>query len=197
MSLLKQELKHLALAMFRKDFVGIFHGSISAKMDTHSFLINKREAIFDDLTDESLIELDFAIDYRWNSASVDAKIHQAIYQNILDAKFVSYTMPPFTTSYAINHRTIKPLDYFGSLNIGEIVIYDPKQFEDWYERAHTEIYKQFIQRSDSLLVIRGYGVYVYGRNIDQMIKKIAILENSCKILMLSSKNAGHQTQCLL
>lgn len=194
---LKQELKHLALAMFRKDFVGIFHGSISAKIDTHSFLINKREAIFDDLCDDSLIELDFSMDYRWKSASVDARIHQSIYQNILDAKFVSYTMPPFTTSYAINNRTIKPVDYFGSINIGEIIIYDPKHFEDWYERAHTEIYKRFIEREDSLLVIRGYGVYVYGRNIDLMIKKIAILENSCKILMLSSKNAGLQTQCLL
>ena len=42
--------------MFRKDFFGIYHGSISAKTESHRFLINTKEAIFDALDDKDLIE---------------------------------------------------------------------------------------------------------------------------------------------
>ena len=79
---LKSRLSSLALSMFRKDFFGIYHGSISAKTESNRFLINAKEAIFDALDDMSLIELYFKKDYRWNQASIDAKIHHAIYKNI-------------------------------------------------------------------------------------------------------------------
>jgi L-fuculose-phosphate aldolase len=34
------------------------------------------------------------------------------------------------------------------------------------------------------MVIRGYGVYSYNRDIHEMAKKLAILEKSCRLLML-------------
>ena len=39
------ELQKISLAMFRKNFFGIFQGSISAKLEEGHFLINKKEAI--------------------------------------------------------------------------------------------------------------------------------------------------------
>lgn len=53
---LKNQLSLLALSMFRKDFFGIYHGSLSAKTDTNRFIINKKEAVFDDINENSLIE---------------------------------------------------------------------------------------------------------------------------------------------
>jgi len=32
------------------------------------------------------------------------------------------------------------------------------------------------------MLIRGYGVYIYGRDIYEMVRKIEILERSCKVL---------------
>ena len=61
---LQKKLSSLALSMFRKDFFGIYHGSISAKIESNSFLINSKEAVFDDITHNSLIELYFTKDYR-------------------------------------------------------------------------------------------------------------------------------------
>ncbi|HIC12629.1 MAG TPA: hypothetical protein EYO75_04540, partial [Sulfurimonas sp.] len=72
---LKNKLSTLALSMFRKDFFGIYHGSISAKTESNRFIINTKEAIFDALDETSLIELYFKKDYRWKQASIDAKIH--------------------------------------------------------------------------------------------------------------------------
>ncbi|WP_297443820.1 class II aldolase and adducin N-terminal domain-containing protein [Sulfurimonas sp.] len=187
---LKRQLSSLSLSMFRKDFFGIYHGSISAKTESSRFIINSKEAIFDAIDDKSIIELFYKRDYRWNQASIDAKIHQNIYAEISEAKYICFTMPQFTTAYSINHNIITPQDYFGHKELGSIEIYNPKQFEDWYDRAQSEITKYFQTKKTNIIVIRGYGVYSYSRDLHEMAKKLAILEKSCRLLMLSSENAN-------
>ncbi len=182
--ILKKKLSTLALSMFRKDFFGIYHGSISAKTESNRFIINTKEAVFDAIDDNNLIELYFKKDYRWNQASIDSNIHYSIYSQISDAKFICFSMPPFTTAYSIEHNIITPKDYFGYKEIGSIEIVDPKQFEDWYERAQSEIAYYFQSKKTDIMVIRGYGVYTFNRDLHEMTKKIAILEKSCRMLLL-------------
>ena len=185
---LKNQLSSLSLSLFRKDFFGIYHGSISAKTESNRFIINKKEAIFDALDENGLIELYFKIDYRWKQASIDANIHFSIYSQISEAKFVSFTMPPFTTAYSLDHNIITPKDYFGFKEIGSIKIIDPKQFEDWYDRAQSEIAYYFQTQKTDIMVIRGYGIYSYNRDLHEMAKKLAILEKSCRLLLLNKGN---------
>jgi len=182
---LKEKLSSLALSMFRKDFFGIYHGSLSAKTEQSRFIINTKEAVFDAIDEHSLIELYFKKDYRWNQASADANIHHSIYSQISEAKFVCFTMPQFTTAYSLNHNLIVPKDYFGYKEIGSIEIIDPKQFEDWYDRAQSEITHYFQTNNTNIIVIRGYGVYTYSRDMHEMAKQLAILEKSCRLLMLN------------
>ena len=40
---LLNDLKHVSLSMFRKDFIGIFHGSLSARIEQDKFFINKKD----------------------------------------------------------------------------------------------------------------------------------------------------------
>ncbi|OIP54452.1 MAG: hypothetical protein AUK54_06185 [Helicobacteraceae bacterium CG2_30_36_10] len=181
---LKNQLSTLSLSMFRKDFFGIYHGSLSAKTESNRFLINTKEAVFDAINEDSLIELYYKKDYRWNQASIDSNIHYSIYSHISEAKFISFTMPPFTTAYSINHNIIIPKDYFGYTEIGSISIFDPKKFDNWYERAQSEIFHYFQTKKTNLMVIKGYGVYSYNRDLHEMAKQLAILEKSCRLLML-------------
>ena len=187
-SRLKNQLNTLALSMFRKDFFGIYHGSISAKTESNRFIINSKEAIFDALDEHSLIELYYKKDYRWKQASIDASIHQSIYSQISDAKYICFSMPPFTTAYSLKHNMIIPKDYFGFKEIGSISIFSPKQFEDWYDRAQSEIAYYFQSNKTDIMVIQGYGVYSYNRDINEMAKKLAVLEKSCRLLMLDDSN---------
>lgn len=180
----KNQLSTLALSMFRKDFFGIYHGSISAKVESNRFIINTKEAIFDAIDNSNLIELYFKKDYRWNQASVDANIHHNIYSQMSDAKFICFSMPPFTTAYSLKHNIITPKDYFGHKELGSIDIIDPGQFEDWYERAQSKIAHYFQTQKTDIMVVRGYGVYSFNRDLHQMAKKLAILEKSCRLLML-------------
>jgi len=177
-----QELKASSFSMFTKNFVGIFHGSISAKVEEGKFIINSRHSVFDHLTDSDFIELYTKKDYRWTDASIDADIHLNIYQNISEAKYISYTMAPYMTAYALKHDIIIPKDYFGNQMIHEIKVYDPGDYNTWYSRAKDEIYRYFESEESDMMLIRGYGLYVHCRDLNQLIKKIAVLENSCKIL---------------
>ncbi|MCD6190784.1 MAG: class II aldolase and adducin N-terminal domain-containing protein [Sulfurimonas sp.] len=181
---LKTKLATLALSMFRKDFFGIYHGSISAKTESNRFVINTTEAVFDAIDETNLIELYFKKDYRWNQASIDSKIHFSIYSQISEAKFICFSMPPFTTAYSLMHNIISPKDYFGHKDIGSIDIVDPKQFDDWYDRAETEIAYYFQTKKTNIMVIRGYGVYTYNRDLHEMAKQLAVLEKSCRLLMI-------------
>jgi L-fuculose-phosphate aldolase len=183
---LTKKLSELSLSMFRKDFFGIYHGSISAKTESSRFMINTKDAIFDNLSETNLIELYFLKDYRWNQASIDAPIHFSIYSQISEAKFICFSMPQFTTAYSLDHNIITPKDYFGYKEIGSIEIIDPKNFDDWYDRAESIISNYFQNKKTNIMVIRGYGVYAYSRDIYEMTKKLAILEKSCRLLMLNS-----------
>lgn len=179
-------LKIISLSMFRKNFFGIFHGSISVKLEEGHFLINKKDAIFDDLNKNSLMLLYHKQDYRWKEASMDAFIHSLIYQNIPNAKYIAYGMPPFTVAYTLTHSQIIPRDYFGYKMLGSLDVYDPRDFDNWYERADVEINRYFKENDKKIMVIRGYGVYVYHRDLQMLSKLFALLENTCKILHFSS-----------
>ena len=184
---LSKKLSKLALSMFRKDFLGLYHGSISAKTESNRFIINTKEAVFDSMDENAFIELHFKQDYRWNQASIDSDIHFNIYSQFSDAKFISFTMPPFITAYALEHNVIQPKDYFGYKEFKSIEIFNPKEFENWYDRAQSEITHYFQMNKTDTIIIRGYGVYSFNRDIHEMVKRLAILENSCKLLILEGQ----------
>jgi L-fuculose-phosphate aldolase len=35
------------------------------------------------------------------------------------------------------------------------------------------------------MIIKGYGIYAYGRDLNDMVKRVAIIENSAKMLLMS------------
>lgn len=186
--MLFSKLEHVSLSLFRKNIIGIHYGSVSARVELNKFLINKKEAIFDNLQESDFILLYHSKDYRWKEASMDSEIHSQIYKLISDAKFILYSLPPYAMSYALNHDKIVPVDYFGHKELGTVVVYDPKSFDDWYDRAEVEISRYFQETNSNIMVIRGYGVYAHARDLNHLVKMMDIVENSCKILLLSQIN---------
>jgi len=187
----KNIIKHLSeisLALFRKNFFGIYHGSISKKTHHNSFIINTKEAIFDELNESTLCKLTMNVkDYSWNIASMEADIHNAIYNQIHEAKYIACGMPPYTTAYALQNDYIALEDYFGKTIFDTIFVHDPGDFDSWYERNHLEIPTLLKLSPTNLVVIKGVGVYVYDRDMNELVKKVAILENSCRLLSLKSQ----------
>ncbi|WP_309498257.1 class II aldolase/adducin family protein, partial [Sulfurovum sp.] len=125
------DIKHVSLSLFNKNFFGVYHGSISARISSHGFIINSKDTILDEITEESLVKLDFnKRDYRWSMANPDVHIHENIYEKIPNAKYISYTMPPYATAYSLKHGKVSPQDFFGKKILGDVIIYDPKSIDD-------------------------------------------------------------------
>ena len=187
---LLKELQHISHSMFSKNYFGVFHGSISAKVDLNAFVINKKEIILDEVTDNGFLRLtcNTRKDYRWKEASPDSEIHLEIYKTLPSAKYISYTMPPYATAYSFDHSLVIPKDYYGYTILKEVHVYDPQNFDDWEERAPYEIAQYFQQNRNHLLLIRGFGLISYDRDLTEMVKKVAILENSCRLLTINNMN---------
>lgn len=187
---LLKELQHISNSMFSKNYFGLFHGSISAKTDIHAFVINKKDTILDDVTNDSFIRLtsNTRQDYRWKDASPDSEIHSQIYKNLPNAKYISYTMPPHATAYSFDHSVVIPKDYYGYKVLKEVHVYDPGNYNNWEQRAPYEISNYFKENTNHLLLIKGFGLISYDRDLLEMAKKAAILENSCRLLSLQNLN---------
>lgn len=180
-------LSELSLTMFRKNFFGIYHGSISAKIDHNSFIINNSDAIFDEMGDNSFSELNMnKKDYRWKLASIEANIHASIYNHIHEAKYIAFGVPIYTTAYTFENDYIEFNDFFGRTTFGKIPIYDPGMFSTWYDRNALEITKYLKESNTHVMIIKGIGLYVYDRDINELVKKVAIIENSCRLLSIKS-----------
>lgn len=186
--LVVRKLSDISLALFRKNFFGIYHGSISKKIDHNKFVINKKDAIFDEIDENSLCELSVnSYDYTWKQASMEANIHNSIYNQIHEAKYIACGMPPYTTAFSIENDEIVFEDYFGKMIFDRIKVFDPKDFDSWYERNSLEIPKYLKESKNHLMIIKGVGVYVYDRDMNDLVKKVAILENSCRLLAIKSQ----------
>ncbi|MCK4442178.1 MAG: class II aldolase/adducin family protein, partial [Sulfurovaceae bacterium] len=152
------EIKHISHSMFQKNYFGVFHGSISARTSIHSFIINKKETILDEVKESCFIELNClkSKDYRWNEASVDVDIHEKIYKALANAKYISYTMPPYATAYSLHNKKLIPQDYYGHQLLENITIYDPEDCNNWNQRAGDEITTFFKNSNERLLLIKGF-----------------------------------------
>ncbi len=182
-----QLLSDLSFSMFSKNFFGIYHGSLSAKLDQYNFMINTKDAVFDNIDENSFCRLNMnKQDFRWNIASMEAHVHSTIYTNIHEAKYIAFGMPIYTTSYSLVNDNIIFEDYFGKTMFGEISIYNPGDFSTWYKRNALEITKYLKNSSNNMMIIKGVGTYIYDRDIHELVKKIAILENSCRLLSIKS-----------
>ena len=182
---IKEKLKSFSSYMFAKGFMEIFNSSISAKINSDTFLINERNPNFNDL--QEFVKLSFTKNYSWEKASLQADIHKNIYENISDAKFICHTMPSYTLAYSLEKDNIEALDYFGMKSLAKLNIIKTKDYNHSFEKSSIEISKSFIEHNTDILIIRGYGVYSYHRNLEELVKKISILEKSCQILSIKNK----------
>ena len=113
-----EDIKHVSLSLFNKNFFSVYHGSISARISASGFIINSKDTILDEITEESLVKLDCQKrDYRWSMANPDVHIHENIYEHIPSAKYISYTMPPYATAYSLKHGKVSPQDYYGEKDL--------------------------------------------------------------------------------
>lgn len=181
----KNELKNISASMFKKNFFGLFSGSISMKIEHNKFIINRAQAVFDRLSDDDFVLLSGSKDYRWKDASSNADVHFGIFKSIIEAKYCAFCVPPYLCAYSLEHKNFEPQDYLGKTLIDNIFVYDGGRFEDWGERAPSEIPRYMLEKNTNIMLVRARGIYVYSRDLHELVKIVSIMEHSCKLLSLA------------
>jgi len=178
---LENEYELVAQALFQKDFLHIYHGSLSVRTDDDKFLINKKDSLFTE--NHFTIEIHFSEDISWKEASIDADIHSKVYQSLPEAKCIAQIFPANVVTYSLYHKKFKPIDYIGELHIGELDIIHSIDYKHWKDQADSLIAQEFL--SNNIVIVKGIGAFIYDRDLRELAKKASILEKSAKILLKS------------
>ena len=141
---------------------------------------------FDEIDEQSLVELSISKHSMWIVGSNQAHIHAAIYEHIPSAKYIVFSAASYIVACSLKYKVIEPQDYFGKLMYPQIPVYDMKNINDWQDRAPTEIVKYMQNNDQDMIVVRGEGVYVYDRDISRLIQRLAVLQKSTHIILLSN-----------
>lgn len=189
-------LKTSAKVLYDRGFIGLYHGAISARNTQQNFIINSKNAFLNSLTKESLIELDFNPSRVWENASHEANIHAKIYNKMPSAKFVSSIFATSIITASLVFDEIEPMDYFGQKLYKTIPIYNPKSFTDWSKRAPHELSEYFKTSKEQIAIIKGVGLYCVNRDLDNMIRNIAVINKTCEVL-LACENIAPTKHCAL
>ena len=92
---------------------------------------------------------------------------------------------PYTTAASSEKDLIlvQPIDVLGKEHIGKVVIVDPD--DDAQEEFLRQVAEALQQGGMRCVVVRGYGAYAVGANLDQAMANAAMLEHSMQILLLA------------
>jgi len=92
---------------------------------------------------------------------------------------------PYTTAASSEKDLIlvQPIDVLGKEHIGKVVIVDPD--DDAVEEYLRQVAEALNQGGMRCVVVRGYGAYAVGANLDQAMANAAMLEHSMQVLLLA------------
>lgn len=172
--------------LFEKNFLNLGLGSISLKLQNDLMLINKQN--------KHILEDDFfkkvhilKSDLSWKETSEDIKTHSKIYEKISSTKAIANIFPIHTITFSLEHHNfLKPIDKIGKKFISKIPIIEITNKIEWEENKEHIISNNL--KTNDIVIIKGYGVYIKTRDIREILKKAIILENSAKILLYSQQH---------
>jgi len=176
---IKEDYEKTVETLTKKGMFHIYQASFSIRTENDKFIINKNDALF--LEDEIFTEIHYKKDLSWQLASADANIHSFIYQKISTAKCIAHIFPINLVTYSLYHRQFKPLDFYGENIISQRKIYEVNDENHFSDEVDGIIQKNILK--NDIIIIKGYGAYLYDRDIKELTKKASILENSSKILL--------------
>lgn len=115
-------------------------------------------------------------------ASLDAPLHQKVYQQRPEAGSVLHSHGPYTVALTLNGKTFTPVDFEGQLYFPEVpVIIIP--YEDYVEKAPDAVAQNLA--TNRIVVVRGHGVYTSGETLNLAYKWTCSLELSAKTAFIA------------
>lgn len=157
-------------------------GNGSVRID-NGFVVTKTGACADTIKEDELIPCHFAQALPDN-ASLDAGIHQRIYQDFTNCQAVLHAHNPYTIALTLNSEAFYPLDFEGKLYFPEVRVIECA--EDDYLNVMPERISECLQHQ-TIALVRSHGVYAMADSLELAYKWLCSIEQSAKIKWLAQQ----------
>ena len=117
-------------------------------------------------------------------ASLDAPIHQRIYQTLPKVEAVLHAHNPYTIALTLNTEVFEPVDFEGRLYFGDVPVIE-LDAERYHEVMPDRIAEAL--QNHKVAIVQSHGVYVGAESLNLAYKWVCSLEQSAKIKYLQSR----------
>jgi len=175
------EFRRIGNMMFLSHLVDASSGNLSCRVKDGIWITKTGRSLFN-LRGKDIVKIGFERDVRWNAASSEVELHVNIYKEIDKAKAIVHAHPQATVALSLKgYKTIKPIDYEGSLFLKSVDVLDIP-YNNW-QLAKNEIPAYFKDSKNSIVVAKGHGVFAYADSLFKALQLVSALENSSKIIL--------------
>ncbi len=115
-------------------------------------------------------------------ASLDAPLHHGVYRRNPEARAVFHAHGVYALALSLVVPRIRPLDFEGAYYFGEVPILDVP-YADYVRLAPGRVAETL--RDHPLCLVRGHGLYAWGRTPDQAYKWLSSFESSARLVALA------------
>jgi L-fuculose-phosphate aldolase len=148
-----------------------------------AFVVTKTGACADTIKQSELVHCHFDTPLPDN-ASLDAGIHQFIYQNNTGCQAVLHAHNPYTIALTLQSEKLSPIDFEGKLYFGDLPVIqcEATQYLEVMPQRISDCLKQH-----PVAIVQSHGVYAAADNLELAYKWLCSLEQSAKINWLSKQ----------
>ena len=149
----------------------------------NGFVVTKTGACADTIQADELItcQLEQALPAK---ASLDAGIHQQIYQQFNDCQAVLHAHNPYTIATTLHSDTFCPVDFEGKLYFPSLEVIDCAETD--YRQTMPNRISACLQ-NQTIAIVRSHGVYAAADSLELAYKWLCSIEQSAKIKWLAQQ----------
>lgn len=148
-----------------------------------TFLVTKTGACADTIQADELINCPVTRALT-AGASLDAGIHQRIYQQMDDKNAVLHAHNPYTIALTLTEDVFRPVDFEGQLYFGDVDVIECEA-DNYLEVMPVRI--SDCLKNQPVAIVRSHGVYAAADKLELAYKWLCSLEQSAKIKWLAKQ----------
>lgn len=156
-------------------------GNISVRKG-NNILIKKHGAMLGYLTKSDIVSINLNNDKKDKLASLEAKVHRAIYLADSKIKAVAHGHTIYATILSLNSKIIKPIDSEGQFYLPQIPVLDCKDTigSDEVAKKVPDLILKY-----KCVIVKGHGAFAIGETLSQACLYVSVAENASKIICLN------------
>lgn len=162
-------------------------GNVSCRRGNMIY-ITRHGARLGDLSYQDFVPVNLKDDKRDKDASIEIKVHRAVYLAQPAAAAIVHAHPPHAVALSLNYDKIIPVDMEGRYYLPEIPV-----LTECKEVISSECVAENLPKllsSYKVVVVKGHGSFAVGRNFEEAYLYTSVCESSSKIILLNKLGAA-------